>query len=212
MDRVWYHCRRLAGNSDEPEATVDTEIDAGIDAAIDALVASGKHVEAAREAMRTGRYSRAAELFEKLWDFRNALEAARAGRDTPRVLRYAIELGDDQAMRDCLAVLTATDDGARTALEVLARLRRHADAAPLAERLGEVDRAIDLYSRAHRELDAVRLLESQGRDREAGRLLERALDLAAESERGKLRLPLGRILARGRAGPAAARALQEARK
>src|ERR1044071_9056926 len=79
---VWYHRRRLAGNSDEPQAD---------DSAIDALVAAGKHLEAAHEAMRIGRYARAADLFEKLWDFRNALEAARAGRDTPRVLRYAIE-------------------------------------------------------------------------------------------------------------------------
>jgi len=32
-----------------------------------------------------------------------------------------------------MAALTATDDGARAALELLVRLRRHADAAPLAE-------------------------------------------------------------------------------
>jgi serine/threonine-protein kinase len=108
--------------------------------------------------------------------------------------------------------MTATDEGANAALEILVRTRRHAEAAPLAERLGHVDRAIELYSRAHDDLAAARLLEAQGRDREAGRLLERALDLAAATERAPLQLALGRILARRGAYPEAARLLQDARK
>src|SRR5262245_47801806 len=111
-----------------------------------------------------------------------------------------------------MAQLTATDDGAQTALDVLTRLRRHAEAAPLAERLGDVARAIELYTRAHKELDAARLLEAQGRDRDAGRLLERALDLAATAERAPIQLALGRILARRGSYPEAARLLQDARK
>jgi len=97
-------------------------------------------------------------------------------------------------------------------LDVLVKMRRHADAAPIAERLGQLDRAIELYSRAHDEIAAARLLEAQGRDREAGRMLERALDLAALAERAPLQLALGRILARRGAYPEAARLLQEARK
>ncbi|HEX3762288.1 MAG TPA: protein kinase [Kofleriaceae bacterium] len=188
----------MAGNSDEPS--------------IDALIAAGRHAEAARAASAAGHHARAAEIYERLWDFRGALGAARAGGDLPRALRYAIELGDAAAVGEAMAALTATDDGARAALDVLVRLRRHADAAPLAERLGDTARAIELYGRAHKALDAARLLETQGRDRDAGRLLERALDLASDGERGQIQLALGRILARRGAYPEATRLLQDARK
>jgi serine/threonine-protein kinase len=191
----------VTGNSDET-----------IEQTIDGLIAAGRHADAARLAAERGEHARAADLYEKLWDFRGAFDAARAGGDLARVLRYAIELDDATAIHDTLAAMTATDEGANTALEVLVKLRRHADAAPLAERLGDVDRAIELYSRAHDDIAAARLLEAQGRDREAGRLLERALDLAADAERAPLQLALGRILARRGAYPEAARLLQEARK
>src|SRR2546421_687470 len=91
--------------------------------------------------------------YERIWDWRGALGVARAAGDLPGALRYAIELRDDAATAELLAQLTATDDGARAALAVLVRMRRHADAAPLAERLGQTDEAIDLYTRARRELD-----------------------------------------------------------
>jgi serine/threonine-protein kinase len=169
-------------------------------------------IQAAREALEAGEFARAADLYEKLWDFRGAFEAARGGGDQPRALRYAIELDDPTAVHAMLTELTATEDGARQALDVLARMRRHAVAAPIAEKIGDVDRAIDLYSRAHDDINAARLLEVQGRDREAGRLLERALDLASNSERGPLQLALGRILARRGSYNDAARLLQEARK
>ena len=179
---------------------------------VDALIAAGKHVEAARAASQRGEHARAADLYEKLWDFRAALEAARAAGDRARVLRYALELGDTALVGDTLAVMTATDEGANEALEILVRTRRHAEAAKLAEQLGQVNRAIELYTRAHDDLAAARLLETQGRDRVAGRLLERALDLAAASERAPLQLALGRILARRGSYPEAARLLQDARK
>ncbi|HEU4732999.1 MAG TPA: hypothetical protein VFT22_34130, partial [Kofleriaceae bacterium] len=188
----------MAGNSDE--------------SSIETLIASGHHAEAARAASAMGAHARAAEIYEKLWDFRAALGAAHAGGDLSRVLRYALELGDTAAISEAMTALTATDEGTRTALDVLTRLRRHAEAAPLAERLGDTARAIELYTRAHKELDAARLLEAQGHDRDAGRLLERALDLAADGERAAIQLALGRILARRGAYPEAARLLQDARK
>jgi serine/threonine-protein kinase len=188
----------VAGNSDEPS--------------IDALIAAGRHAEAALAASAAGHHARAAEIYERLWDFRGALGAARAGGDLARTLRYALELGDTAAVGEAMAALTATDDGARAALDVLVRLRRHAEAAPLAERLGDTARAIELYGRAHKALDAARLLEAAGRDRDAGRLLERALDLAADGERAQIQLALGRILARRGAYPEATRLLQDARK
>jgi len=195
---LWYHRDAVPGNSDEQS--------------IEALIAAGRHADAARAATASGNHARAAEIYEKLWDFRGALAAAQAAGDTPRTLRYALELDDAVAASAALAQLTATDEGTRTALDLLTRLRRHADAAPLAERLGETARAIELYTRGYRSLDAARLLEAQGRDRDAGRLLERALDLAAAPERGPIQLALGRILARRGAYPEAARLLQEVRK
>ena len=181
----------MTGNSDEP--SIDPR-------------------DAAAAAEAAGHYSRAAEMYERLWDFRSALGAARAGGDLPRALRYALELGDAAATAEALAALTATDDGARAALDVLIRLRRHAEAAPLAERLGDTARAIELYGRAHKALDAARLLEAAGRDRDAGRMLERALDLASGDERARIQLALGRILARRGAYPEATRLLQDARR
>jgi serine/threonine-protein kinase len=214
---VWYHRRAVAGNSDEPLPPAEPA-DAARAEPADAVradpaeAARADPAEAARAALAQGDHARAAELFEKLWDFRAALDAARAGGDLPRALRYAIEVDDTPAMHGLLAELTSTEDGGRAALDVLVRMRRHAEAAPLAERLGMPDRAIDLYTRAHDEISAARLLEAQGRDREAGRMLERALDLAAPAERAPLQLALGRILARRGAYPEAARLLQDARE
>ena len=182
------------------------------DADIAALTASGKHVEAAALALASGHHALAADLYEKLWDFAHALQAARAGGDLPRALRYALEIDDAATVAEALGALTATDDGSQLALDLLVRMRRHAQAAPLAERLGDAARAIELYTRAHMDLDAARLLEVAGRDRDAGRLLERALDLAATEERAPLQLALGRILARRAAYPEATRLLQDARK
>ena len=166
----------------------------------------------AKAALDAGQYKRAADLYERLWDWRGALEAARKGEDLPRALRYALELGDADQTQELLAALTATDEGARAALDVLVRMRKHADAAPLAEKLGDINKAIDLYTRARKDLDAARLLEVAGRDRDAGKLLEKALDFAAEGERAPIQLALGRILARRGAYPEAAKLLQEARR
>ena len=179
---------------------------------VEELIAAGKHADAAKLALDSGEPGRAADLYEKLWDFRGALGAARAAGDLPRALRNALELHDTEQTAALLGELTATEEGKRAALDVLVRMRRHADAAPLAEQLGDTDQAIDLYTRAHKDLDAARLLEAAGRDRDAGRLLERALDLAAAGERAPLQLALGRILARRGAYPEATRLLQDARK
>jgi serine/threonine-protein kinase len=179
---------------------------------VEELIAAGRHADAAARALETGAPGRAADLYEKLWDFKNALVAARAAGELPRALRYALEIHDETATAELLAALEATDDGAKAALDVLGRLRRHAEAPPHPERLGDVNRAIDHYTRAHKEREAARLLEQVGRDRDAGRLLERALDLAAVHERAPIQLVLGRILARRGAYPEAARLLQDARK
>ena len=197
-----YHCRAVAINDsgDDPAPPVDE------------LIAEGRHADAAAQALAAGQPARAADLYEKLWDFRSALAAARAAGDLPRALRYALEVHDDAVAAELLAALGTTEDGSRAALDMLVRMRHHGEAAPIAERLGETVKAIDLYTRARKDLDAARLLEGLGRDRDAGRLIERALDLAAEAERAPLQLALGRILARRGAYPEATRLLQDARK
>ena len=201
---LWYHRLRVAINSDDPPTATPSTVDE--------LLAAGRHDDAAKAAFDAGLYARSADLYEKLWDFRGALAASRAGADLPRALRYALELGDTGASSELITTLTATDEGAQAALDVLTRMRRHADAAPIAEKLGDTNRAIELYTRARKDLDAARLLEAAGRDRDAGKLLEKALDFAAQAERAPIQLALGRILARRGAYPEAARLLQEARK
>jgi tRNA A-37 threonylcarbamoyl transferase component Bud32/tetratricopeptide (TPR) repeat protein len=178
---------------------------------IDALIAAGKHAEAAAAALAAGDARRAADLYEKIWQFAPAARAARAAGDAPRAMRLALEAREPALIAELHAQLAATDDGARTAVELYARARRHGEAAELAERLGDTDKAIDYYQRAHRDLDAARLLEAAGRDREAGRLLEKAIDLVTGGDRLEARLRLGRILARRAAYADAARHLQEVR-
>ncbi len=176
------------------------------------LLGMGRHAEAAQQALADGQAARAADLFEKIWDFRSALEAARAAGDLPRALRYALEVHDEVAAEELRNELGATEPGSRAALEMLIRMRRHGDAAPIAERLGDTVKAIELYTRARKDLEAARLLEGLGRDRDAGKLIEKALELAAPHERAPLQLALGRILARRGAYPEATRLLQDARK
>ena len=175
-----------------------------------ALTSAGRHADAARAASAAGDHPAAARLWETIWDFAAATAAWRAAGQLGPALRTAILGKDEAGVAELITALGATDDGAAAALEVLAGQRRHHDAGPLAERLGLRERAIDHYLRAHRDLDAARLLEAAGRDREATRVLERALDLSADDERAVIHLRLGRILV-GRGHPdAGARHLQEA--
>jgi hypothetical protein len=66
------------------------------------------------------------------------------------------------------------------------RHRRHGPAAELAERLGQRERAIEPTS-ARTAISTRPACWSAGRDREAVRLLERALELALADERAALR-------------------------
>ncbi|MBK9037435.1 MAG: protein kinase [Myxococcales bacterium] len=176
----------------------------------DALTQAGRHADAARAAAAVGDHVGAARLWEQIWEFSAAAAAWEAAGELGRALGAAIEGKDERLVADLHARLTATDAGAARALEVYVRHRRHGPAAELAERTGDRDRAIEHYQRAHRDLDAARLLEDAGRDREAVRLLERALELALADERAEIVLRLGRILTARAAYDVAVRYLQEA--
>lgn len=180
---------------------------------IDALVAAGKYAEAAKAAEADGNHARAAELYERIWEFGKAALCARSAGDLGRALRNAIDAKDEALVDGIAEQLDADDDGRRIALDVFAQRRRFSEAGDLAETLGETERAIDMFTQAHRDLDAARLLESIGKDREAGRLLERMIEtsdpgyLLAEAQ-----LRLGLLLARRMKHDAATRYLQDAAK
>lgn len=176
-----------------------------------ALVAEGQHGAAAEAALTQGRWAEAARLFEQLWDFARACQAARAGGDLPRALRNAVAARDEATVAALIAELAVDDDGRRATAALLAQLRRHGDAAELYEAAGQLEEAAGAYQRAHRDLDAARVYQRLGADRKAGQLLERALELATEPERPALELALGRLLARRGAFAEAASALQRAR-
>ncbi len=179
---------------------------------IDQLVAAGKYADAARAASKVGAHARAAELYERIWEFADAARAARAAGDTARALRNAIDARDEALAAELVAELTgAGDDGLRAAVDTLAARRRFAIAAPLAEQLGEREQAIDFYKRGNLDLDAARLLEEEGRDREAGRLLERVIEQGDDAPAiRQAHLRLGLLLARRMQHDEAVRHLQEA--
>ncbi|HTE49844.1 MAG TPA: protein kinase [Kofleriaceae bacterium] len=179
---------------------------------VDELVTAGRYAEAAGLAAAAGDAARAADLYERIWDFAAAAASARAAGDLPRALRNAIDARDETLVREAAGALAgAGDDGRRSALEVFAGRRRFHEAAQVAEELGERERAADLYLRCHRDLDAARVLGDLGRDREAGRLYERVIEQAGSPEEvSEAHLRLGLLLARRLQHEQAVRHLQEA--
>ncbi|MEM9490002.1 MAG: serine/threonine-protein kinase, partial [Myxococcota bacterium] len=190
----------------------DTPPSEEIAAEIERLVAAGRYADAAGLARERGALARAAELYERIWDFASAAECARAAGDIGRALRNAIDARDEDAVAELSAAAAERGpDGQRMAFEIFTGKRRFGEAAELAEAMGELDSAVEHYKSAHRELDAARLLERLGRDREAGRMLERFVELGAPGpERARAQLRLGLLLARRMDHAAAARYLQEA--
>jgi serine/threonine-protein kinase len=180
--------------------------------AVDRLIADGRHAEAAARAREEGDLVRAAELYEKIWEFAAAAACARAAGDLPRALQNAIDAKDETEVATLMDALRAAgDEGTRAAIEVLAKRRRFGEAGAFAEAAGELERAVELYRAGHRDLDAARLLDVLGRDREAGQLLERLVE-HTEGDPGlaPARLRLGRLLARRLQHEDAVRHLQEA--
>ncbi len=164
---------------------------------VELLVEQGRYADAADAARQAGDPARAATLYERIWMFAEAAACAREAGDLGAALRHALDARDDQLATALAEELEARgEEGKRTALAVFEKRRRFASAAPLAERLGERQRAISLYQNAHMDLDAARLLEEAGRVREAGRTLERVLAHSdAPDERARAELRLGLLLA-----------------
>jgi serine/threonine-protein kinase len=181
-------------------------------AEVDSLVEAGKYQRAAELAERDRLPLRAAELWERIWEFGRAAACAREGGDLGRALRNAVEARDEALIAELVAELEARGEVAvRSAVDILAGRRRYDRAARLAESIGDDERAIELYQKGHLDMDAARLLAAAGRDREAGRLLERLLRLGEGGEHlPAASLLLGQILARRMQHQEAIRHLQEA--
>ncbi len=179
---------------------------------IDELIAAGEHAQAAERARDSGDFERAAGLYERIWAFAEAAACARAAGDTARALQNAIDARDEALVVELTRALDgAGEAGLRAAMEVFRRRRRFGDAGARAEAIGEIEAAIDDYRQGHHELEAARLLVQIGRDREAGRLLERMIKVAGSGrEQAQARLQLGMLLVRRMQFGPAAEHLQEA--
>ncbi|MDB4964892.1 MAG: serine/threonine protein kinase [Myxococcales bacterium] len=164
---------------------------------IETLIALGKYAEAANEARRLGDLGRAQQLYERIWDFRSAADVARERGDRPDLLRLLIDAKDyAEAGRVGESMHAAAPPEQERAAEVYERRRMFAEAAALRERLGQLERARDLYKKGQLPLDVARLDEAAGRVRDAGITLERFLaDGPDASEAARAQFALGRILA-----------------
>jgi|GEM_PF-318428 len=177
---------------------------------VDQLVADGRYAEAADAARAKGDFERATQLYEQIWDFAAAAACAREAGDLGRALRNAIDAHDDELVETLIEQLRVAGDLA-VAVDVLAKRRRFSRAGVLAEELGDLERAIELYKSGHRDLDTARLLEQVGRDREAGRMLERMVaHSAGDPALAPAHLQLGLLLARRMKHDDSVRHLQEA--
>ena len=106
-----------AGEPGDPGAVVaPAEAEAG--ARIDALAAAGKHAEAAELALAAGWPARAADLFERIWDFGRAARAARTAGDLGRALALALGARDAGLVAELHGAITVDDAGRAAALEV----------------------------------------------------------------------------------------------
>jgi serine/threonine-protein kinase len=179
---------------------------------VDQLVDQGRYKEAAKVAEEAGDYSRAAELFERIWDFASAATCAEKDGDLPRALSNALEARDQPtADRYASTLQEQGEEGKRQAMAVFVKRRQFANAARLAEELGDTEDAVRWYQEGHLDFDAARVLVELGRDRDAGRVLERAIrDLDAGADRSRANLQLGLIFARLLQHESAVRCLQDA--
>src|SRR5262245_13858158 len=96
---------------------------------VDKLLGEGRHAEAAARARAAGELSRAAGIYERIWDFRAAAECAREAGDLRAALRNLL---DARAVDEAQAV--AADMEPRDAAEILENRRAYDLAGALWEK------------------------------------------------------------------------------
>ncbi len=183
-----------------------------MDKTFEQLVEAGQYAEAARAAESAQDWLQAARLYERIWEFREAARCARKGGELGRALKNALEAGEEPEASSLLEEMRSAGQLGQ-AIDVLASRARFAQAGTLAEELGELERAAELYRRGRKEVDAARILARLGQDREAGRLLERIVETAESAEElGEAHLLLGQLLSQRLEHTEAARHFQSAQK
>ena len=124
-----------------------------------------------------GELSRAQTLYEKVWDYASAARVARAQNDLPSLIGFLVELGDLEAARQTCADVRKKSDPAlqARAAQICERVGLWLDGAMLAENLGQLERAIELYRKAPALLEVARLQLIVGKLRDAGQTYESLL-------------------------------------
>ncbi|HET6279934.1 MAG TPA: serine/threonine-protein kinase [Polyangia bacterium] len=164
---------------------------------IDYLVAHGAYVEAARLCVERNELARAIRLYERVWQFGDAIPIALRLGDRPLGVRLSLDAGlPDRAAEIAAAIPDDARAELRAAADAFASRGRHFEAARTAERGLDLPRAAALYRRANAILDTARVLELTGDHHEAGVLYERLAAQGAEDEAAAARLALGRLLGR----------------
>jgi serine/threonine-protein kinase len=183
-----------------------------MDKTVEELVAMGNYADAAALAEREGAAHKAAELYERIWDFRAAARCARLAGDSARALKNALDGGDEEGVEAAIAELEGK--GQRdTAIDVLAKKGKTERAGRLLEAAGDLGRAAELYKSGKHALSAARVLTLLEHDREAGQLLERFIAIAeAGPEKAEAELLLGQILSQRLEHDKAAKQFQNAQR
>ncbi len=181
------------------------------------LTADGYPEAAAQLWVDAGESLKAAQLFEKLWRFEDALPLALEAGDRPYAIRLAIEAGlSDRARAIARVVPADAKDELMRVSAAFAGRGLFEDAAVAAERAGALEKAADLFRRAGMPVKTAQLLTELGQLRKSADLLDLVIGGHAGSpplvsiERAEAQLLLGRLLARLGRPVEAARALQAA--
>ncbi|MDZ4697094.1 MAG: serine/threonine-protein kinase [Deltaproteobacteria bacterium] len=201
----------------ENDQTQDPEALADLALRIRALIAEGQPEAAAQHWVDAGEPLKAAQLFEKLWRFEDALSLALEAGDRPYAIRLAIEAGLSDRARTIARVVPAdANDELLRVSAAFAGRGLFEDAAVAAERAGAREKAADLFRRAGMPVKTAQLLTELGQLRQGADLLDLVIGGHAGSpplgstERAQAQLLLGRLLARLGRPIEAARALQAA--
>jgi serine/threonine-protein kinase len=173
-----------------------------------ALRHAGRYAEAAALCRDAGDHDKAAELYAAVWDWPQAIEAAKLAGRHDLAYKYALE-SRDRKEQDRLRTLLASDpEDAERAASHAERKGQLVEAGRLLELAGHVGAAAERFERAEAFFDAARCYEAEGHYREAGMLYERQLKETPWDARTALRL--GRILSQYGRFEHAVRALQTA--
>lgn len=173
--------------------------------AIDRWIDEGRYAEAAAALRARGELEPAQELFERIWDYPNALALAAERNDLLAQLRLSLLAGELDALARLRSALLAAAPALRERLAaILEQHQQLALAAELYESADNLDEALRCYELAGEELRCAELHERRGELGAAIRFYEqilaatqpagpeRTLEAQAQQGLGSALLQLGR--------------------